>query len=179
MFWCNFLPYWRKSYLKTSITTPKLKILKIELFDPVTLDDLDLTKGRKRLRMVRRSIPETIHVVPPALFQFATAALPGESSKTDSKNQTFDPACDVISDAHIKFCNAFRKFKPGAIKYRFRIDSLSNCLTGRGVETPPPLAGKVWEYPIVARVKYRTRCTRKTSEGAYEVPPPPAKKRVK
>ena len=80
VFWCIFLRYWRKSYLKTSITTPKLKILKIELFDPVTLDDLDLTKGRKRLRMVRRSIPETIHVVPPALFQFATAALPGESS---------------------------------------------------------------------------------------------------
>ena len=46
----------------------------------VTLDDLDLTQGHKRLRRVLKSNPDTIHVVLSALFHCDTAALPGEGS---------------------------------------------------------------------------------------------------
>ena len=53
---------------------------KFDFFDLLTLDDLHLTQGHKRLRMLLRSIPDTIHVVPLALFQFDTAALPGKAS---------------------------------------------------------------------------------------------------
>ena len=53
---------------------------KIDLFDLVTLDVNDLIQGHKIFRRVLRSIPDTIHVVPSALFLFDTAALPGEAS---------------------------------------------------------------------------------------------------
>ena len=50
------------------------------LFDLVTLDDLDSTRGHKRLRRVLRSILYTIHAVLLALFHCDMAALPGEGS---------------------------------------------------------------------------------------------------
>ena len=59
---------------------PKLKILHLAVYDLVTLDDLELTQGHKRLRRVLRSIPATIHVVPSALFQSDMAALLGAAS---------------------------------------------------------------------------------------------------
>ena len=62
------------------ITPPKPKILFLTFFDLVTLDDLDLTEGHKRLRRMLRSIPDMIRVVPSALFQFDAAGLPGEAS---------------------------------------------------------------------------------------------------
>ena len=51
-----------------------------DLFDLVTLDDLDFTQGHKSLRKMLRSIPDTIHVVKSALFQFDTVDLPGGAS---------------------------------------------------------------------------------------------------
>ena len=59
---------------------------KFDLFDLVTLDDLDLSQGHKRLRRVLRSIPDMIHVVSLALFQFDTAAVLGEASNEMIKN---------------------------------------------------------------------------------------------
>ena len=53
---------------------------KFDLFDLVTSDDLGLTQGHNGLRMVLRSIPDTIHVVPSDLFRSDTATLPGEAS---------------------------------------------------------------------------------------------------
>ena len=38
--------------------------LHFDIFDLVTSDDLDLTRGHQRLRRVLRSIPNTIHAVP-------------------------------------------------------------------------------------------------------------------
>ena len=49
-------------------------------FDLVTLDDIELTKGHKRLIRVLGSIPDTIHVVPSALFQYGMAAFRGQAS---------------------------------------------------------------------------------------------------
>ena len=57
--------------------------VKFDLFDLVTLDTLDLTQSHKRPRMVLRSIPDTILIVPSALFQFFTAAGPGDSTMTE------------------------------------------------------------------------------------------------
>ena len=67
-------------------------------------------------------IPDTTHVVPSALFQFDTAALPAKRAVTDIKKMTFDPTCDVIGDVPI-FFKILGKFKPGAIKCRFRIEN--------------------------------------------------------
>ena len=58
--------------------TTQTQNLEFNLFDLVTLDDLDLTQCHKRLRRVLRRIPDTIHVVPSALFQSDMAAVPGE-----------------------------------------------------------------------------------------------------
>ena len=80
VFYGHFFRSWRKSDRKTLITLPILKILNLTFFDPVTLDDLELSQGHKRLRRVLRSILDTIHAVPSALFQFDTTALPGEAS---------------------------------------------------------------------------------------------------
>ena len=60
--------------------TTKTQNFKFDLFYLVTLDDLDLTLGHKRLRRVLGSISYTIHVVLSALFQFDTAALSVEAS---------------------------------------------------------------------------------------------------
>ena len=75
-----FLRSWRKLELKVCITPPKLKILNLTFIDLVAINDLDLTHGHKRLRRVLRSTPNTIDVVPSALFQPNTAALPGDAS---------------------------------------------------------------------------------------------------
>ena len=129
---------WRKYDLAACITPPEPKILILAISNLVTLDDLVLTQGHKRLKRVFRSIPDTIRVVPSSLFQFHTATLPGEASN-DSPKLTFDPACDAISSVQIKFYKIFGKVKPGAIKCRFRIKNRSSSLTdskGRG-ETDP------------------------------------------
>ena len=60
--------------------TTQTQNLEFDLFDLLTLDDLDLTQDHKRIRMVLSSIPDTIHVVSSALYQFDTAALPGKAS---------------------------------------------------------------------------------------------------
>ena len=60
--------------------TNQTKTLNLTFFDLMTLDDLDLKQSHKMLRKVLRSIPETVHVVPSALFQFDMTALPGETS---------------------------------------------------------------------------------------------------
>ena len=126
--------------------TTQTQHFKFDPFDLVILDDLDLTQGHKGLRRVLGSIPETIHVVPSALYQFNTAVLPGEAS---------DPTCDVITDVQIKFCRIFGDLKPGAIKCRFPIENWSRCLAdnrGGTKRPPPPSAGRVREYPIGAQV---------------------------
>ena len=60
--------------------TTQTQNFKFELFDIVALDGLDLTQGHKMLRRVLRIILGTMHVAQLALFQFGTAALPGEES---------------------------------------------------------------------------------------------------
>ena len=60
--------------------TTQTQNFKFDIADLVTLYDLDLTQGYKRLRRVHRSIPDTIHIVLLAIFKFDTAALPGEAS---------------------------------------------------------------------------------------------------
>ena len=62
--------------------TTKPKILSWA-FDPVTLDDIDLTEGERRIRRVFRSIPVTVHAISLALFPSDIAALPGEAVETD------------------------------------------------------------------------------------------------
>ena len=44
--------------------TNQTQNVKFDSFDLVTLDNLYLTQGHKRLRMAIRSIPDTAHVVP-------------------------------------------------------------------------------------------------------------------
>ena len=56
------------------------KNVEFTFFDLVTLDDIELTQGHKRLRRVLESVPDTIHVVPSALFQSDMAAFPGQAS---------------------------------------------------------------------------------------------------
>ena len=75
-----FLAFLTKIRSKNMHHTTQSQNFKFGPFDFVTLDDLDLTQGHKRLRKVLRSIPDTIHVVPSALIQFGTAALPGEAN---------------------------------------------------------------------------------------------------
>ena len=59
---------------------PHTQNFKLYVFNSVTLDDLELSQGHKRLRRVLRSVLDTIHAVPSAFFQFDTIALPGEAS---------------------------------------------------------------------------------------------------
>ena len=64
---------------------------------------------------------------------------PAKRAMTDIKKKIFGPTCDVISDDRIKFRSIFGKFKPGAIKFRFRIENWSISLAdSRGAERPPP-----------------------------------------
>ena len=119
---------------------------------------MTLTQGHKRLRRVLRSIPDAAHVVPSAMFQFDTAALPGEANNDRYLKKIFGSTSDVISDVYLKFCIIFGKFKPGAIK--FRTENLSSSLAdSRGRPPPPsaPSACKIREYPIGARVKKELR----------------------
>ena len=76
-----------------------------DLFDLVTLDDLNLTQGHEMPRRVLRSIPDTMYAILSALFHFHTAALPGEASNDRYSKLTFDPICYVISDVQIKLCS--------------------------------------------------------------------------
>ena len=55
------------------------------------------------------------------------------------RNLTFDPTCDVVNDVLINFRNIFGKLKPGAVKYRFRIENRSSSLAeSKGEFRPPP-----------------------------------------
>ena len=56
--------YLTKSWPKDTYHSSILKILNLTFFDPVALDDLELSQGHKRLRRVLRSILDTIHAVP-------------------------------------------------------------------------------------------------------------------
>ena len=60
--------------------TTQIQNFKFDLFNLVTLDNLDLTQGHKRLRRVLRSVPDTIHAVLFALFHFDTATLSSKAS---------------------------------------------------------------------------------------------------
>ena len=53
---------------------------KFDLFDLVIFDGHDLTQVYRILRMVPRSISDTMHGIPSALFKFATVAMSGEAS---------------------------------------------------------------------------------------------------
>ena len=57
--------------------------VEFDLFDLVTLDILDLTQSHKRPRRVLRSIPDTIHIVPSALFQFLRLPCPAIPAMTE------------------------------------------------------------------------------------------------
>ena len=66
----------------------------------MTLNDLDLEYAHRKLRMILRSVPDTIHVV---LLTFHTA---GSSARQNQilqivKHVDFDLTCDVISDPDI------------------------------------------------------------------------------
>ena len=63
---------------------------------------------------------------------------------TDIKNVTLDPTFDGICHIQMKFCNIFRKFKPGAIKCRFRIKNpyISFFADSKGGDAPPPNGGQ-------------------------------------
>ena len=79
-----------------------------------------------------------------ALFQFDTAALPGEASK-DRKSRILSLTRPVTSSvtSQITFCIIFGKFKPGAIKCHFRIENQPSSLAdSRGLNAPPPNGGK-------------------------------------
>ena len=98
VFYGHFLRFWRKSDPKTCITPTKVKILKLPFFDIVTLDGHELSQGHKRLRRVLKSILDTVHAVPSALFQFDTAALPGGASKDKkSKNWRLTPVTSSVT----------------------------------------------------------------------------------
>ena len=68
---------------------------KTGLFDLVTLDDLDLTRGHQRLTVLSR-IPDTIFVVSSAPFPSDTSALPGEPSNDTSPKSTRPVTSSVI-----------------------------------------------------------------------------------
>ena len=65
----SFLRIRRKCNLKTCFTPPKPKISNLTSFNLLTLDDIDLTQGHKRLRRVLKSIPDTIKAFSSTLFQ--------------------------------------------------------------------------------------------------------------
>ena len=81
----TFLHSWWKSDLKTCITSPKPKIFNLIIFDLMTLDDLDLTQGHKRLRGPW-SIPHMIHVVQSAYFNLLRPLCPAKQAMTCSKS---------------------------------------------------------------------------------------------
>ena len=63
---------------------------------------------------------------------------------TENPKFIFDPTCDVISDIHIKLCNILGNFKPGAIKFRLRIEYWSSSMIdSKGKRPPPPIGGVV------------------------------------
>ena len=74
---------------------------KFDLFDLVTLDDLQFSQGHKRLKRILRIIPYTIHVVPSNLLQFDTAALPGEGSN-DRQSKSWPLTQLVMSSVTFK-----------------------------------------------------------------------------
>ena len=97
--------------------------------------------------MMLRSSQDTIHVVLSALFQFATADLPGDASRI----LTFDPTCDVISNLQIECCNIFGSLNPGLPNAAFgaRNRPVVWQTDSKGPKRlPPPLspAGRVRKY---------------------------------
>ena len=67
--------------------TTQTQNIPFDLFCLVTFDDIDLTRGQKRLRRLPRSIPDTIDAVFLASFQIDMLTLPGEASD-DSKTKS-------------------------------------------------------------------------------------------
>ena len=110
----------------------------------MTSDDLDLTRSQQRLKVVLRSIPDTIHALSSVSFQPDMTTLPGESSH---KSLNFDQTGVVISGLQIIFRNVFGKFMLSAIICRLRIDNRSgNFADSRGPTPPtPPTTGRVCE----------------------------------
>ena len=94
-------------------------------------------------------------------FSLIWLLCPAKPAMTDERNLIFDPTCHVISGVLIKFCNIFGKFKPGAFKYRFRIENRSSRWSdSRGPKCPPPpppSVGRIGKYPIGVRVKWISR----------------------
>ena len=74
-----------KHGLRTCTKQPKSEILRSISFDYMTSNDLNVTRGHGTLRRALRSVPDTIHVVLSALFQFYTVAFSAKPAKTDSK----------------------------------------------------------------------------------------------
>ena len=143
----GYFPFLKKIWPKTCIKPPKLKTRNLTLFDLKTLNDLDLTPGPKMLRRVHISIPNTIHVVPSALFQLDTAALPGENSNDSKKS-------DLCSDLWRDQCRSdkvlqyVRKVIVPSYRIPFsvfgsRIGPVVWQIAGwRGEKRPPPISGK-------------------------------------
>ena len=152
--------FWRKSDLKTCTSPSKPKIDLFWPCDPGWLWYDIRSSSHQRLRRVLRIIPDTTHAVPSALYLFDSCSALRRQRRQIIKNITFDPTCDVISDLKIIFCNIFRKFKPGAIKCRFRIenrfDQSSSLADSKwvGAKRPPSSAGRIRKDPIGARVNF-------------------------
>ena len=51
----------------------------LAISDLVHSNDLDQVRGHQMLRKPHKNMSDTVHMVSSALFQFDTAALPGES----------------------------------------------------------------------------------------------------
>ena len=71
--------FWTKIWPKNIYQTTQTQYFQFDLYDLVTLDDPDLTKGHKSRKRVLRIVPDTIDVLPSALFQDDMAALPSEA----------------------------------------------------------------------------------------------------
>ena len=62
------------------MATPKKKIYMLTLYNHVTYDDINLTRGHQKLRRLLRSITDTVNAASSALFQLDTTTLHGEAS---------------------------------------------------------------------------------------------------
>ena len=82
---------------KTCIAPTQTQDFEFDLFENLTFVNLHLAKGHKRLRRVRRGIPDTINVVPRLDFNLIRLLCPVKPTRAENK-KIFDPTCDVIID---------------------------------------------------------------------------------
>ena len=122
---------------------------------------LDLIQGYKSHKRVLRSISDTIHAVPSALFplfQCDTAALPGEAGN-DRLSKIWHLTRPVTSSVTFRYNLATYSESSNPelsnLVLGSRIRPALWQIAGGGETTPTPSACRVREYPIGARVNPR------------------------